>query len=1602
MQQPHTNESQASYESSQREVRAALSTTLTITQESPCPIPALAGSWHTLPRSLRTALRQPRMHTGDVVEVISGDTSTTAAAKSAFADGDLAVAQCRILHASSESDFVSVKFEKKKKAKLRGDPSAKGWKRVRSVVNPDGRGRRRNAVQTGRVGRRAIVERGGPLLNETSFEELQRPISVGDIVTLAPSHQRCLATNTRGIHSKSRYLVVPVDAQLVSSLLAKDQRDVLDEERQELDAMFIARSIAVLGEDRSRGGHQVTIIDTEAGRAARPIVIDASCLALVTPHARAITAGDCVRRQVHATVTPTSPAMDGTAIVRMQCFDPTAKEKLGTQTWFKRDAGAAATAQYDVDLQVSSQARRLLVGDVAVLTQSGKDRTAGVSSSGISRSRLLPGQPGVIVCDIRSFEERVNELVYGVVPLACRGEPGVFAVQRSVEALESGDGGADDDDATVEGVAFYRESDLERRTLGAPTAGCALARRQIARVFPVVNAKRAPILPDLVRESAGLELCGSISRGPFISMAPFGTMQRGGDSAFAPRTETLREGATCGGDGSDGILSPDYGDLYGCNMEIFSLKTNSDDTAFGKPVHQKTGEGTAIYRLRSPSGIAMNGDGELLIADTDNNAIAIVGKCMVDRCGVPDYLVERERARSAEAAGLSSAVKTDELGADRTSEGTDAEHKSWNRRWSGGIDDDAVAAALQKKDANKSAMSAASKFATGIGAKFSLKSRLKGAVARLGKALKMQENMWQAAFSGNSRMVRHNIDKMAAAHREHIDTGHSLNHPICQRTTPEAAASMNGHRNCHQRLLRAGADVVRPMHSHANDRYFSNSIRALQGHGGSLLVAPRDVAVDAHGNIFVADTGNACIRAFTPAMDHIATWGGVGLVDGKFLAPCGIAPFIKHRDAQHCQWQYHRQAIFIVRWLWHTGLLALCPPFIVLGEHERLRLAFTTLRFHAQRDSGRYPCSCDRCIAVVDSSAHKLSILTLFHSPSEPTALPQLKRTIARLVPADATGVALIDTLLRRIYTRADVLLVRKPGSDRRRKGKNEKVQTVVVESVELSSREATNSGYHSIFQPLSAAAAAAAAAAARQRRRQAAGSKSGGVGSGWGGLERPPPTKGSGASQQCRPSGRSMERFRGFGSYSWSAPRVTARTLRKIEVKLHGSGDIKEGSSAPKEGSSATSKVLDALSDNSWRSSTQTGLTFYRPDDKKVFNLNLGDVLGPAKAVPHFAHMEQMRILRDTLSVFEEKQLSREKAAAKHVAWRQFNSSDDDDSDDNDPFSVAIAAVGGDDHDGGGGVGGIAGGSGGEEEEEEDDDEEEHDVDEDDEEAKASSSEAASASGAHASTLGRGRSGMMLWKSAKNLTSLGTNASHQPDEHAEGGANEEDDDEMYTTADAGEYSDDDDMDSEEEFAAARGQSSLSGGSAKHAAAASRLLRELVQFRLTQIVAEHDIVPHEGEVFAARRTDPLTGGTSVDNPLLIGYVVRVDLVQRWVNAAVFCKAVDERNRLITKDGYDVYEPKMVGSGAEVSWYEAPLFWSDLVLKLDVIDAGDNPWVCSETNSRQNRVRFTNLSVVYTVPDEAGDESDGTTRGGKKKKKKKKKKKTDQAKCCVVS
>jgi uncharacterized protein (TIGR03663 family) len=60
-----------------------------------------------------------------------------------------------------------------------------------------------------------------------------------------------------------------------------------------------------------------------------------------------------------------------------------------------------------------------------------------------------------------------------------------------------------------------------------------------------------------------------------------------------------------------------------------------------------------------------------------------------------------------------------------------------------------------------------------------------------------------------------------------------------------------------------------------------------QGEPGKFW-GPRDLAIDADGNVYVTDTGNKRVQKFSPTGEFLQAWGGGGIIPGAFEEPVGI------------------------------------------------------------------------------------------------------------------------------------------------------------------------------------------------------------------------------------------------------------------------------------------------------------------------------------------------------------------------------------------------------------------------------------------------------------------------------------------------------------------------------------------------------------------------------------------------------------------------------------------------------------------------------------------------------------------------------------------
>ncbi len=90
-----------------------------------------------------------------------------------------------------------------------------------------------------------------------------------------------------------------------------------------------------------------------------------------------------------------------------------------------------------------------------------------------------------------------------------------------------------------------------------------------------------------------------------------------------------------------------------------------------------------------------------------------------------------------------------------------------------------------------------------------------------------------------------------------------------------------------------------------------------QGSGSGQFSVPRGVAVDANGNVYVADTGNHRVQKFAPDSTFLMTWGTSGSAGGQFVTPWGIAVDaignVYVADASRIQ-KFAPDSTFLMKW----------------------------------------------------------------------------------------------------------------------------------------------------------------------------------------------------------------------------------------------------------------------------------------------------------------------------------------------------------------------------------------------------------------------------------------------------------------------------------------------------------------------------------------------------------------------------------------------------------------------------------------------------------------------------------------------------------------
>ena len=70
---------------------------------------------------------------------------------------------------------------------------------------------------------------------------------------------------------------------------------------------------------------------------------------------------------------------------------------------------------------------------------------------------------------------------------------------------------------------------------------------------------------------------------------------------------------------------------------------------------------------------------------------------------------------------------------------------------------------------------------------------------------------------------------------------------------------------------------------------FGNTQGSIVG-GENVFYGPRDMAIDAAGDLYVTDTGNKRVMKFSADGQFLGQWGGFGFQRGQFPEPVGSSP----------------------------------------------------------------------------------------------------------------------------------------------------------------------------------------------------------------------------------------------------------------------------------------------------------------------------------------------------------------------------------------------------------------------------------------------------------------------------------------------------------------------------------------------------------------------------------------------------------------------------------------------------------------------------------------------------------------------------------------
>ncbi len=146
------------------------------------------------------------------------------------------------------------------------------------------------------------------------------------------------------------------------------------------------------------------------------------------------------------------------------------------------------------------------------------------------------------------------------------------------------------------------------------------------------------------------------------------------------------------------------------------------------------------------------------------------------------------------------------------------------------------------------------------------------------------------------------------------------------------------------RLWRSSAVPIGPeaglADEYAKKRIEVESVMTFGGAG--LLNSPKDIALDAQGNLYVVDGGNRRVQVFDPEGRVMASWGGEGFAPGQFNDPWGIlvdgqgqvyvADTFNHRVQK-----FDKEGHFLTYWggtLVDTGGQAIGSPGLFFGPRD--------------------------------------------------------------------------------------------------------------------------------------------------------------------------------------------------------------------------------------------------------------------------------------------------------------------------------------------------------------------------------------------------------------------------------------------------------------------------------------------------------------------------------------------------------------------------------------------------------------------------------------------------------------------------------------------